>query len=93
MIEFIIGLFIGHLLTKKEKKCIPPGKRCSGRAYGCLYCSRWDAPLCPYHDEKNPEEQRPNGVKCTVYGCGFEWYKGSPMTDEELKEHRCIHFH
>lgn len=34
----------------------------------------------------------PWGVKCMVYGCGFEWYKGSPMTNQELKEHRCIHF-
>jgi hypothetical protein len=43
-----------------------------------------------YHNTKT--ENKPFGVKCTVYGCGFEWYKGSPMTDEELKEHRCIHF-
>lgn len=40
---------------------------------------------------KSKVEKKPNGVKCMIYGCGFEWYKGRPMTDQELLEHRCIH--
>jgi len=49
MLEFFFGLFLGELL------CTPPPthdsrKTCRGKEYGCLYCSSWNAPICPYHD-------------------------------------------
>ena len=52
---------------------------------------RYRRAISPMKDFKKKGE-KPWGVKCMVYGCGFEWYKGSPMTDKELKGHRCIHF-
>ena len=35
-----------------------PNLHFEGKNDGCLYCSSWKAPECPYHDKKIKEGER-----------------------------------
>jgi hypothetical protein len=49
---FFTIVLLSLILNRKPDEEHHPDKTCSGKNEGCIYCSSWNAPLCPYHDKK-----------------------------------------